>query len=78
MRMMDQTLLDPASFDQAVASANLPGVVGMLVDRDGVTFTRAVGEADAVGHVPMREDTLFQIASMTKAITSTAAMQLIE
>ena len=50
----------------------------MIVDKDGVTFARAVGEADAVGHLPMREDTLFQIASMTKAITSVAAMQLVE
>jgi len=78
MRMIDQTTLDGASFDQAVASANLPGAVGMIVDRDGVRFARAVGEADAVGHAPMREDTLFQIASMTKAITSVAAMQLVE
>ena len=78
MRMINQTTLDGAPFDQTVASAHLPGAVGMLVDRDGVTFARAVGEADAVGHVPMREDTLFQIASMTKAITSVAAMQLVE
>ncbi|MDL2352299.1 MAG: serine hydrolase, partial [Pseudomonadota bacterium] len=55
-----------------------PGAVGMIVDKDGVTFARTLGEADAVGHVPMREDTLFQIASMTKAITSVAAMQLVE
>ena len=71
-------MIDPATFDQAVASAQIPGAVGVLVDKDGVTFARAVGEADAVGHVPMREDTLFQIASMTKAITSVAAMQLVE
>ena len=71
-------MINPAPFDQAVASANLPGAVGMIVDKDGVTFARTLGEADAVGHVPMREDTLFQIASMTKAITSVAAMQLVE
>jgi methyl acetate hydrolase len=71
-------MIDSAPFDQAVASANLPGAVGMIVDRDGVRFVRTLGEADAVGHVPMREDTLFQIASMTKAITSVAAMQLVE
>ena len=71
-------MLDPAPFDMAVAAAQLPGAVGMIVDREGVRFARAVGEADAVGHLPMREDTLFQIASMTKAITSVAAMQLVE
>ena len=71
-------MIDPTKFEQAFAKANLPGVVGMIVDRDEVCFSSALGEADAVGHVPMRADTLFQIASMTKAITSVAAMQLVE
>lgn len=71
-------MIDPAKFDAAVASAQIPGAVGMIVDPDGVRFARAVGEADATTHVPMREDTLFQIASMTKAVTSVAAMQLVE
>ncbi|MFM5916554.1 MAG: serine hydrolase domain-containing protein [Novosphingobium sp.] len=71
-------MIDPATFDAAVAAAKIPGAVGMIVDPDGVRFARAVGEADATSHVPMREDTLFQIASMTKAVTSVAAMQLVE
>ncbi|MFM5894378.1 MAG: serine hydrolase domain-containing protein [Novosphingobium sp.] len=71
-------MIDPAKFDAAVASAQIPGAVGMIVDPDGVRFARAVGEADATTHAPMREDTLFQIASMTKAVTSVAAMQLVE
>jgi CubicO group peptidase (beta-lactamase class C family) len=71
-------MIDPAKFDAAVASAQIPGAVGMIVDPDGVRFARATGEADATTHVPMREDTLFQIASMTKAVTSVAAMQLVE
>ena len=71
-------MIDPTKFEQAFAAAQLPGAVGMIVDRDGVRFSSVLGEADAVSHVPMREDTLFQIASMTKAITSVAAMQLVE
>ena len=78
MRMMTQTQLDPAPFEAAVTAANLPGAVGMIVDRDGVRFASALGEADAVEHTPMRPDTLFQIASMSKAVTSVAAMQLVE
>ena len=78
MRMIDSNQFDPAPFDRAFAAAHLPGAVGMIVDRDGVRFARALGEADAVAHRPMHEDTLFQIASMTKAITSVAAMQLVE
>jgi CubicO group peptidase (beta-lactamase class C family) len=65
-------------FEAAFANANLPGAVGMIVDRDGVRYAEALGQADAVGGVAMRRDSLFQIASMTKALTSVAAMQLVE
>ena len=65
-------------FEAAFANANLPGAVGMIVDRDGVRYAEALGQADAVGGVAMARDTLFQIASMTKALTSVAAMQLVE
>ncbi len=65
-------------FEAAFAEANLPGAVGMIVDRDGVRYAEALGQADAVGGVAMARDTLFQIASMTKALTSVAAMQLVE
>jgi len=65
-------------FEQAFADADLPGVVGMIVDRDGVRFSQALGLADATTGAPMKEDTLFQIASMTKALVGVAAMQLVE
>ena len=56
----------------------LPGAVALLTDRTGETYVRAFGLADAVAGVPMRDDTVFQIASMTKAIVSFAALQLVE
>lgn len=65
-------------FKQAFEGAKLPGAVGLIVDRDGVRYAEALGQADAVGGVAMRRDSLFQIASMTKALTSVAAMQLVE
>lgn len=65
-------------FEQAFADANLPGAVGLIVDADGVRHAEVHGMADAVNAVPMARDTLFQIASMTKALTSVAAMQLVE
>lgn len=40
--------------------------------------SHAAGLADPASGVPMKADTIFQIASMTKAITSVAAMQLVE
>jgi CubicO group peptidase (beta-lactamase class C family) len=48
-----------------------------LVARDGkIVYLGAVGLADIEENRPMREDTLFAIASMTKPITATAVMIL--
>jgi CubicO group peptidase (beta-lactamase class C family) len=65
-------------FAAAVAKANLPGAVGIIVDRDGVRHTEALGHADVAKGTPMQVDTLCQIASMTKALVSVGAMQLVE
>lgn len=70
--------LDDSEFEAAIAQAQLPGAIGIIVDREGVRYSRAVGLADAPGNVPMREDTPCQIASMTKALVSVAVMQLVE
>ena len=54
------------------------GVVAMATDRKGAFYQGAFGAADAATGRKLTMDSLFRIASMTKAITSTAAMQLIE
>jgi methyl acetate hydrolase len=72
----------PGLIDQqlgnAVADKSIAGVVAMATDRKGVIYRGAFGAADVATGRPMTLDALFRIASMTKAITSTAAMQLIE
>jgi CubicO group peptidase (beta-lactamase class C family) len=65
-------------FEAAFASANLPSAVGMIVDRDGVRFSQALGVTDFDSKTPVAEDTPFQIASMTKALATVAAMQQVE
>ncbi|HOB13376.1 MAG TPA: serine hydrolase domain-containing protein [Novosphingobium sp.] len=65
-------------FEQAFAAANLPGAVGMIVDREGVRHSSVLGVTDIDSKTPMAEDTQFQIASMTKALATVAAMQLVE
>ncbi|MES2033351.1 MAG: serine hydrolase domain-containing protein [Pseudomonadota bacterium] len=50
--------------------------VATLVWRDGVVHAGAVGWRDIEAERPMRRDSLFRIASMTKPITSTAALML--
>ena len=53
-------------------------MVAMAADRNGVIYQGAFGVADIGEARPLKLDSLFRIASMTKAITSVAAMQLIE
>jgi CubicO group peptidase (beta-lactamase class C family) len=53
-----------------------PGLVA-LIDRGGQTEVIAAGQR-AVGGPPMSRDTLFRIASMTKLVTATAVMVLVE
>jgi len=59
-----------ALLDGAVTKGALHGVAAVVVDRDGQLFHHAAGEAG--------ERTLFRNASMTKAVATTAALQLVE
>ena len=67
-----------ASLRAAVERKEVPGVVALIADRGHVLSQGAFGMADAATGRPLTTDALFRIASMTKAITSTAAMQLVE
>jgi len=62
----------------AVARKEVAGVVVMAADRKGIIYQGAFGGADIAEARPLKLDALFRIASMTKAVTSTAAMQLVE
>jgi methyl acetate hydrolase len=62
----------------ATDRGDVPGVVAMAANRDGVVYQGAYGRRALPGGAAMTPDTVFWIASMTKAITSTAAMQLVE
>ncbi len=67
-----------AALRGAVERKEVAGVVAMAADRNGVIYQGAFGLADIGEARPLQLDSLFRIASMTKAITSVAAMQLIE
>ncbi len=61
-----------------VDRGDLSGVV-TLTWRDGeVVDVNAIGHRDIEAGAPMRRDTLFRIASMTKPVTTVAAMMLVE
>jgi methyl acetate hydrolase len=61
-----------------VERGDVPGVVAALTNRDETTYQGAFGERGLGQGVPMTADTVFYLASMTKPITATAAMQLVE
>nr|WP_314072174.1 serine hydrolase domain-containing protein [uncultured Roseococcus sp.] len=61
-----------------VESGQVPGVVALAATRDGPVFQGAFGLRSLGEPAPMTEDTVFALASMTKAVTSVAAMQLVE
>lgn len=67
-----------AVVDRAIAEQRIVGAM-VLVARDGdVVYRRAAGQADREAGTPVREDTIFRLASMSKPIVSAAALALVE
>ena len=62
---------------QSVESGELVGAIA-LVERHGEAHVDIVGLADRERNLPMKRDTIFRLASMTKPITAVAAMILVE
>jgi CubicO group peptidase (beta-lactamase class C family) len=60
-----------------VAGGAMPGIVA-LVSRRGETHVEAIGTQSFDAEAPMRRDTIFRIASMTKPIVAAAALILVE
>src|SRR5262249_23312087 len=63
---------------QAVDAKEVPGVVAMAATDKGLLYEGAFGSRALDQNAGMTLDTVFRIASMTKAITSVAVMQLVE
>jgi CubicO group peptidase (beta-lactamase class C family) len=57
---------------------NTPGAVGLII-KDGVTiYDKAFGYANVEQKIPMSSQSIFRIASQTKAIVSVACLQLVQ
>jgi len=61
-----------------VEAKEISGAVTMVVRKGQIIHHAAVGFADMEQRLPMTEDTLFGIASMTKPISATALMILVD
>ena len=63
---------------RAVEAGEVPGVVALAATDRGILYQGAFGRRDIAAGPAMALDAIFRIASMTKAVTSVAAMQLVE
>lgn len=56
----------------------IPAVSAAVAGADGILYSGAFGIRDAASGKALQTDAIFSIASMTKAVTCAAAMQLVE
>jgi CubicO group peptidase (beta-lactamase class C family) len=64
--------------ENAVKTEKIPGATAIICRNGKIVFQKAFGKADVPGNIAMKNDNIFRIASMSKAITSTAVMMLWE
>ena len=65
-------------FNNEIATGKLPGAVVLIQQHGKPVYLKCFGVQDVETNVPMTSDTIFALHSMTKPITSVAAMMLID
>jgi CubicO group peptidase (beta-lactamase class C family) len=65
-------------FTADIAKGVVPGATMTVVRHGKVAYRRAWGERDPTNGAPMTDDAIFRIYSMSKPITTVAAMMLVE
>ncbi len=63
---------------EGIERRKIPCVAAMVASPDKILYSGAFGKRDLASGIDVRPDSIFAIASMTKAVTSVAAMQLVE
>ena len=61
-----------------ISDHHLPGLSVAVVDHASVVLAQGYGLADVENSVPASADTVYRIASLSKPISATAAMRLVE
>jgi CubicO group peptidase (beta-lactamase class C family) len=67
-----------AFFNNEIATGKLPGAVVLIQQHGKPVYLKCFGVRDVATNLPMTSDTIFALHSMTKPITSLAAMMLID
>jgi methyl acetate hydrolase len=79
---MAETVRTTTTIDEvlrtAVERGDVPGVVAMAANDDGPVYEGAAGVREAGQDDPITPDTMLRVASMTKMVTTVAALRLYE
>jgi CubicO group peptidase (beta-lactamase class C family) len=75
--VVDTTALDPF-FTAQMRTANVPGLSVAVVGGGRIKWAKGYGLANIAENKPVTTDTVFMLASVSKAVTAVALMQLIE
>ena len=67
-----------AAVTKYMATTHVPGLSVAVVENGEYEWAAGFGLADAENNAPASEHTLFRLASISKSLTATAAMQLVE
>ena len=62
----------------AIQKHGIPCASAIVANANSITYSSSFGKRDSASSIPADTASLFRIASMTKAITATAALQLVE
>src|SRR4051794_22945069 len=65
-------------FERAIEAGVVPGVIALAANDHGMVYEGAFGQREIGNEPAMTLDSVVWIASMTKAITAVAALQLVE
>ncbi|HEU0083749.1 MAG TPA: serine hydrolase domain-containing protein [Bradyrhizobium sp.] len=65
-------------FNNEIATGRLPGAVVLIQQHGKPVYLKSFGVRDVMTNVPMSADTIFALHSMTKPVTSVAAMMLVD
>jgi serine beta-lactamase-like protein LACTB len=67
-----------AAVNKFMATSHVPGLSVAVVENGEYIWSAGFGLADVENNAPASEHTLFRLASISKSLTATAAMQLVE
>jgi serine beta-lactamase-like protein LACTB, mitochondrial len=75
---VEKRTLVEAAVSKFMASTHVPGISIAVVENGEIEWVSGFGFADLENNVPASEHTLFRLASISKSLTATAAMELVE